>query len=133
MEHGNNRRIAKNTLLLYFRMMFMMLVSLYTSRVVLQQLGIDDYGIYEVVGGVVGLLSFISGALASGSTRFLAFELGKGDRRKMIKTFSSIFIIHTVFALVVVVLLETVGLWFLHNKLAIYDNRMEAAVFLFKV
>lgn len=132
-EKGSNKRIAKNTLLLYFRMLFMMLVSLYTSRVVLQQLGVSDYGIYEVVGGVVGLLSFINGALASGSTRFLAYELGRGDMGRMKKNFTSILFIHIAFALLIALLLETIGLWLLYNKLTIHADRMDAAAFTFHI
>ena len=71
---SNNKTIAKNTLFLYFRMMFTMIVSLYTSRVILQVLGVDDYGIYQAVGGIVGFLSFINGALSTGTSRFLTFD-----------------------------------------------------------
>lgn len=114
-------------------MLLLMLVSLYTSRVVLQQLGVEDYGIYEVVGGVVGLLSFLSGALSSGSSRFLSYELGKGDKEKMKKNFSTILLIHIVFAVIIIILLETVGLWLLYNKLSIHEDRMGAAVFAFHI
>lgn len=130
---GRNKRIAKNTLLLYFRMLFMMLVSLYTSRVVLQQLGVSDYGIYEVVGGVVGLLSFINGALASGSTRFLAYELGRGDMERMKRNFTSILFIHIAFAVLIAIILETVGMWLLHNELTIHSDRIDAATFTFHI
>ena len=75
----NTRRIAKNTLMLYVRMLFGMLVSLYTSRVVLNTLGVEDYGIYNVVGGVIGLLGFLTGSLGAASSRYLTFDLGKGD------------------------------------------------------
>lgn len=132
-ERSSNKRIAKNTLLLYFRMLFMMLVSLYTSRVVLQQLGVSDYGIYEVVGGVVGLLSFLNGALASGSTRFLAYELGSGDMERMKKNFTSILFIHIVLAVLIALLLETVGIWLLHGKLTIHADRLDAATFTFHI
>lgn len=130
---ANNKRIAKNTLLLYIRMLFMMLVSLYTSRVVLQQLGVSDYGIYEIVGGVVGLLSFINGALASGSTRFLAYELGRGDMTCMKKNFTSILFIHIALAIIIALLLETVGIWLLHGKLTIHEDRIDAATFTFHI
>ena len=132
-ERSSNKRIAKNTLLLYFRMLFMMLVSLYTSRMVLQQLGVSDYGIYEVVGGVVGLLSFLNGALASGSTRFLAYELGRGDMERMKKNFTSILFIHIVLAVLIALLLETVGIWLLHVKLTIHADRLDAATFTFHI
>lgn len=128
---GGNKRIAKNTLFLYFRMMFLMLVSLYTSRVVLQQLGVSDYGIYEIVGGMVGLLSFLNGALASGSTRFLAFELGRNDIIRMKKNFSSILLIHVGVAVMIAILLETLGFWLLQSKLTIDADRMSAAMFVF--
>lgn len=77
---SDNKRIAKNTIYLYFRMILMMLVSLYTLRVILEQLGTDDFGIYNAVGGIVVFLSFLNSALATGSSRFLTFELGIGDR-----------------------------------------------------
>ena len=75
----NNKRIAKNTMLLYMRMLFLMLISLYTSRVVLNSLGVDDYGIYNVVGGVVAMFSVLSGSLSGAISRFLTFELGTGN------------------------------------------------------
>ena len=79
----NNKRIAKNTLLLYFRMLFMMLVSLYTSRVILNALGVEDFGIYNVVGGVVAMFTVISGSLSAAISRFITYELGKGDQSKL--------------------------------------------------
>ena len=83
----NNKRIAKNTLLLYVRMLFMMIVSLYTSRVILNALGVEDFGIYNVVGGVVAMFSVISGSLSTAISRFITFELGKGDQCKLKKYF----------------------------------------------
>ena len=85
----NNKRIAKNTLLLYFRMLLIMLVSLFTSRVVLRALGVEDYGIYNVVGGVVTMFSMLSGSLSAAISRFLTVELGKGDRERLKLVFSS--------------------------------------------
>ncbi len=85
----NNKRIAKNTLLLYFRMLIMMLVSLYTSRVILNALGVEDFGIYNVVGGVVAIFSVISGSLSAAISRFITYELGKGDQSKLNKIFSA--------------------------------------------
>lgn len=81
---SNNKRIAKNTLLLYFRMIFMMAVSLYTSRVVLDALGVEDFGIYNVVGGVITLFSFVNGAMSSSTQRYITFELGKGNTLSLI-------------------------------------------------
>lgn len=133
MAQSNNKIIAKNTLFLYFRMMFTMLVSLYTSRVVLQVLGVDDYGIYQAVGGIVGFLSFINGALSTGTSRFLTFELGTGDFEKLKRTFSTTLTIHIGLAVLVVLLAETVGLWFLYNKMVIPAEKMEAAVYVYHI
>ncbi len=130
-EQTSNKTIAKNTLLLYFRMMVTMIISLYTSRVILQVLGVDDYGIYQAVGGIVGLLSFVNNALATGSSRFLTFGLGEGDMEKLKKIFSTVLTAHVVLAFVIVILAETVGLWFLYNKLLIPADRMDAAAFTF--
>lgn len=124
---SSNKTIAKNTILLYFRMIFTMLVSLFTSRVVLEKLGVEDYGIYQVVGGVVGILSFLNGALSTGSSRFLTFALGKNDKENLSKTFSTTLSIHIVLALIIVFIAETVGLWFFYNKLEIPESRMVAA------
>lgn len=129
----NTKRIAKNTLLLYGRMFLMMLVSLYTSRVVLNTLGVEDYGIYNVVGGVVAMFSVISGSLSAAISRFLTFELGKDDLVQLKKVFSTSVIIQAMLALIILVLLETVGLWFLNNKLVIPENRMLAANWVFQL
>lgn len=128
---SNNKTIAKNTLFLYFRMMFTMVVSLFTSRVILQKLGVDDYGIYQAVGGIVGFMSFINGALATGSSRFLTFALGEGNENKLRKTFSTTLNVHILLALVIAVIAETVGIWFLENKLIIPADRMDAAIYTF--
>ena len=127
----SNETIAKNTAFLYFRMILVMLVTLYTSRIILQVLGIDDFGIYQTVGGVVALLSFINTALSAGSSRFLTFELGRSDSDKLSKTFSSVLIVHTALALFVVVIAETIGLWFVYNKLVVAPERLDAAIFAF--
>ena len=126
---SNNKTIAKNTVFLYFRMLFTMLVSLYTSRVVLQVLGVDDYGIYQTVGGLVAMLSFLNGALSTGSSRFLTFELGRNDSDKLQKTFSTTLLMHIILALFLALIAETVGLWFIYNKLVIAPERMSAAIF----
>lgn len=128
---SDNKTIAKNTLFLYIRMLFVMLVSLLTSRVILQKLGIDDYGIYQTVGGIVGLLSFINGALSGGSSRFLTYELGRKDKDRLQRTFSTTLTVHVIIAVVVVLLAGTVGRWFLYNKLIIPPERIEAAVYVF--
>lgn len=128
----NNKRIAKNTLLLYFRMLITMLVSLYTSRVVLQTLGISDYGLYNVVGGVVTMFTFINGTLATGTQRFLTFELGANNKEKLHKVFNTAMALHELLALVLFLLVETVGLWFLYNKMNIEPGRMDAAFWVFQ-
>lgn len=126
-----NKRIAKNTLFLYFRMMITMIISLYTSRVILQVLGVDDYGIYQSVGGIVGFLSFLNSALSTGSSRFITFGLGEGSQEKLKKIFSTTLTGHIILALFIVVFAETIGLWFLHYKLVIPDDRMSAAEWVF--
>lgn len=129
----NNKRIAKNTVLLYIRMGMSLLVSLYTSRVILNALGINDFGIYNVVGGVVAMVGFLNASMSGSTSRFLTFELGKGNLKRLNETFCSSLIIHIGISLVVVVLAETIGLWFLYNKLVIPADRMAAAVFVYHI
>lgn len=124
---SNNKRIAKNTIMLYIRMFISMVVGLYTSRVVLATLGVEDYGIYGVVGGVVAMMGFLNASMSGATSRFLTFELGRGDKVRLAKTFSSALIVHIAIAIIVFILAETVGLWFLCNKLNIPEGRMEAA------
>ena len=126
-QSANNKRIAKNTLLLYVRMLFTMGVSLFTSRVVLQTLGVEDYGIYNVVGGIITLFSFVNSGMVSATQRFLTFELGKANSLELQKVFSTALQIHALIALIVVLLGETIGLWFLYEKLVIPVDRMTAA------
>jgi len=123
----NNKRIAKNTILLYFRMLLTMGVSLYTSRIVLNTLGIEDFGIYNVVGGVVIMFSFLNSSMSSATQRFLSFELGKGDYAQLKKVFSMSVNIHAVIAIAIFILAESIGLWFLNAKLNIPVERLEAA------
>lgn len=124
---SNNKRIAKNTLLLYFRMLFTMAVSLYTSRVVLDVLGLDDYGIYNVVGGVVAMFTVLSGSLTTSISRFITYELGHGDKEKLKRVFSTSVSIQIGLALLVFILAEIIGVWFLNCKMIIPDNRLDAA------
>jgi len=128
---SSNKTIAKNTIFLYFRMMLTMIISLYTSRVILQVLGVDDYGIYQAVGGIVGFLSFVNNALSTGSSRFITFGLGENNPQKLKNIFSTTLTAHICLALLIVVLAETLGMWFLHNKLVIAPERMNAAEFVF--
>lgn len=123
----NNKRIAKNTLMLYFRMILTMLVSLYTSRVILNTLGVEDFGIFNVVGGVVTMFGFFNGAMSAANQRFLSFDLGRKDYDQLRRTFNATQIINIGIALLIFILAETVGLWFLNNYLNISEGRMEAA------
>lgn len=123
----NTKRIAKNTLLLYVRKFFSMLVSLYTARVVLKTLGVEDYGISSVVGGVIGMIGFLNDSMSGATSRFLTYELGRGDKQRMKETFATALIIHVGIALIVFLFAETIGLWFLENKLVIPAERMNAA------
>ncbi|MGL5618767.1 MAG: polysaccharide biosynthesis protein, partial [Tannerellaceae bacterium] len=124
---ANTKRIAKNTLLLYFRMFFSMAIALYTSRVVLQTLGVEDFGIYNVVGGVVVLFSFINASMGTATSRFLTFEIGKGEAGNLRTIFSTAFYVHLAIAFILFILAETVGLWFLNNKLVIPASQLRAA------
>lgn len=123
----NNRRIAKNTLLLYVRMFFMMGISLYTSRVVLATLGVEDFGIYNVVGGLVSMLGLLNGSMSSATQRYITFGLGRGDEAALRKVFSLSLQIHAVVAVLTVALIESAGLWFLFSKMTIPTGRLTAA------
>lgn len=128
----NTKRIAKNTLMLYLRMLFSMLVSLYTSRVVLNTLGVEDYGIYNVVGGFVAMFSLVSSSLSASTSRFLTFELGKGDIKRLKETFSTSLLIHLVLAAIIFILAESIGVWFLNTKMTIPAERLYAANWVFQ-
>ena len=129
---ANNKRIAKNTLMLYVRTLFTMAVSLYTSRVVLNTLGVTDYGVYNVVGGVISLLGFMTGSMGAASSRYITFDLGKGDMAVMKRTFGNIISIHFLLAGIIFLLGETAGLWFVLNKLQIPAERMAAAFWVYQ-
>lgn len=122
-----NKRIAKNTGILYIRMILILVINLYTSRVVLQVLGVEDFGIYNVVGGVVMLLSFLNAALSNGSSRFITYEMG--NKQGNVKAiFQSSFVAHVILAVIIVIAAETIGLWFVYNKLIIPPERLSSAV-----
>ena len=127
-----NKRIAKNTLVLYVRMLFTMGISLFTSRVVLQTIGVEDYGISSVVGGVISMFTFINAAMVSSTQRYLNFELVRGDANQLRSVFSTSLQIHALIALAIIVLSETVGLWFLNEKLVIPEARMTAAMWVYQ-
>jgi O-antigen/teichoic acid export membrane protein len=124
---ADNKRIAKNTVLLYIRTIVIMVVSLYTSRVVLAALGVDDYGIFNAVGGVVAMFSVISGALSTSISRYITFELGHGDYERLKDIFSTSINIQLVISIIILVLGETIGLWFLNYKMNIPVERLNAA------
>ena len=128
----NTRRIAKNTLVLYVRMLVLMLVGLYTSRVVLSALGENDFGIYDVVGGVVAMFTIISGSLNSAISRFITFEMGKNDPMRLNKVYSTAVTIQLILAVVVVLIAEPVGLWFVRNKMTIDPSRIQAAIWVLR-
>lgn len=123
----NNKRIAKNTMILYVRMFVMMLISFFTAGITLNALGVEDYGINNVVGGLVAMFSLLSNSLTSAASRFITFALGKGDLEYQKRVFSTAVNIHIVLAIVVVVAIETVGVWFLNNRLNIPSDRLYAA------
>lgn len=124
---SNNKRIAKNTGLLYFRMLLSMMVSLYTSRIVLKTLGVEDYGIYNAVGGVVSMLAFINGSLNTATQRYLNIAMGKGDREELIKIFSVSFWAFVIMAGIVILVAESIGLWFFSTQMVIPEPRMSTA------
>ena len=116
---SNNKRIARNTLFMYARMLLVMFVSLFTVRVVLKALGAEDYGINNVVGGIVTMFGFLSTTMSGASMRFFSYELGRKDNEKLAKYFSVTFWCYVILVVVVLVLAETVGLWFVNTKLVI--------------
>ncbi len=128
---ADNARLAKNTMFLYFRMIFIMAVTLYTSRVVLRVLGVEDFGIFNVVAGVVAMFGFLNSSMSATTQRFISFSLGRGDDN-LNKVFSTCVLTHALIALGVLVLVESVGLWFLYNKMIIPEVRMDAAFWVFQ-
>lgn len=121
------QRIAKNTIFLYLRMLLIMLIGLYTSRIILNVLGVEDYGTYNVVGGVVGMFSLLTAAMSSSISRFLTFELGRGDMEHLKKVFSTSLNVQFIMAFVIIVATEILGVWFLNHKINIPPDRLDAA------
>lgn len=128
-----NKRIAKNTFLLYIRMLISMGVSLYTVRIVLNTLGVEDYGLYNVVGGVVALLSFLPGSMASATQRFFSHALGEQDQEKLNKIFGVNSFIYLGIGALAFIILNTVGVWFIENQLEVPEGRLDALVSLFYI
>lgn len=133
MSESNNKRIAKNTLLLYVRMLFMMVIGLYTSRVILDKLGEVDFGIYNVVGGFVTMFTVISGAMTTATQRFLSFEIGKGKDGNVKGIFSTMIYIHLFLALIILLLGEVVGVWFINTHMNFPSERYGAANWVFQL
>ena len=129
----DSKRIAKNTIFLYLRLILVFAVTLYTSRVVLDKLGVDDYGLYNVIISIIGLLSFLNGTLSSGTSRFLTFELGKRNRDRVKQTFGTALTAHMVLTGVIIILGETIGLWYFYNVLVCPDERLEAAFIIYQL
>jgi len=132
MPPSNNKRVAKNAVALTLRMVLVTIVGLFTSRIVLKALGVEDYGIYGVIGGVVGMASFLNTSMAGATSRFITFELGHGDEDKLKKIFSTSLIIHLIIAFVVAILAETIGLWFVNNKMNFPEGSMPAVNILYQ-
>lgn len=128
---NNNTRIAKNTLLLYFRMLFTMAVSLYTSRVVLNTLGVENFGVYNVVGGIVSMLGFFNSSMATSTQRFLNYEMGRNNGNGLREVFVNALNAHYLIGIITVIGLETVGLWFVYNKLNVPLGQFESALWVF--
>ena len=129
----NNKRIAKNTFFLYLRMLFLMLISLFTSRIVLAQLGVADFGLYNVVGSLILIFTFVQGSLSSATFRLLAFEIGNGTKKSLNNTFCMTLNIHILFALLILIVSETIGLWYFYNKMVIPSNRFVAALIVYQL
>lgn len=132
VTYSNNKRIAKNTIMLYLRQFLVMGVGLYTSRVVLESLGISDYGIYTLVGGFVSMLAYLNSVFVSATQRFISFELGTGDKERLKDIFSTSLTIHYALALIILIVAETFGVWFINNHLNIDPNRLYAAHWVFQ-
>lgn len=130
---NENKRIAVNTIVLYIRMLILMTVSLYTSRIVLEALGVVDFGLYNVVGGIVVALGFLSGTLNTASSRFITVSLSSGILKNMKVTFSNVLIVNIILALTILLVGETIGLWFIYNKINIPANRFHAAFWVYQM
>ncbi|WP_273838845.1 lipopolysaccharide biosynthesis protein [Providencia rettgeri] len=130
-QEKNNKRIVKNTLFLYIRMLFMIVITLYTSRIVLETLGVIDFGIYSVVASIVTMLGFISSAMTSSTQRFLSFELGKGDINALKNTFLMSVNINVIITIALSILIFIIGTWFINNKLNIPPDRVASANWVF--
>ena len=123
----DKRKIAKNTIFLYFRMLLMMCISLYTSRIIINSLGVSDFGVYSVVGGIITMFSFLSGSMSGATSRYLTYELGAGNMDNLKRTFSASLNMYLITSLAIIIIGEGVGLWLLYNKLTIPPDRLYTA------
>ena len=130
---ADNKRIAKNTVFLYVRMLLVMGATLYTSRIVLNVLGAEDYGLYNVVGGLVTMFTFLNGSLGSATSRYITFELGRRDYERVNRVFNVALLIHIALAVLIIILAETIGLWFFYEKMTIPEERMSAAFWVYQI
>lgn len=130
---SSNKRILKNTLFLYFRMMLLMVISFYSSRVVLEILGVEDYGIYNVVGGIVAMISFVNSSMSLASNRFFSFAIGKNDIELLNKTYSTSVILHFIFGIIIIILSETIGLYYFYNYLNIPKSSIDEAMWVYQL
>ena len=129
----NNKRIAKNTLLLYIRMLFMMAIGLYTSRVILNVLGVSDMGLMSVASSVITMFTFLNSTLASGTQRFISFAIGEGNAERLRAVFRSAMTMHLLLAVIIFILGETLGLWYVYNKLNVASGRFYAALWCYQL
>lgn len=132
MALSSKETIAKNTILLYIRTLIVLFVSLWTSRVILLSLGAEDFGIFNAVGGLVTMFAILTGSMSSAISRFITFEIGTGNLEKLKRVFSASIVVQVVFVAVIVFVAETIGLWFLNNKMVIPAERMAAANWVFQ-
>lgn len=132
-DRSSNKDIAQNAFLLYIRMAVMMLIQIYTSRLILIALGVSDYGLYNVIGGIVVMFSFLNGALSGSTQRYLTYELGRGDYKRLQTIFSSSLQLHFCIALIIIIISEPVGLWFIYNEMQIPKGQLSTAVWVFQV
>lgn len=130
---SNNKRLVKNTLLLYVRMFFTMGIALYTSRIILDSLGFEDFGIYNIVGGTVALFSFINITLTGATSRFLAYEIGTGNEKRLKEIFRTSLAVHLIIATLILLLAETIGLWLLYHLINIPDGKFNESFIVYQV
>ena len=129
---SQDKKISINALYLYLRMFFSLLVGLYTSRVILANLGVDDFGVYNIVGGIVSMMTFLNSSMSGATSRFLAYYLGMREQEKIARCFTSAFQIHLCIGLLLLLSGETVGLWFVNTQLVIDPDKMVAANYVYQ-